>query len=193
VVTGANLLELLDLFLGSLVLEGKEVGVLLVGGLAKFALSPEIGGQIGIGVADGEEGSLDKVTHGLRATLGLGVHIMDTSELKDLLGHAGSDNTGTTGSGDKTDGHGTALSRNLHRDSVWITDHVTPISTAYRDDGKLGNDDGTTDGSGNFLGALDTQANMPIRITDNDKGLETGSLPSLCLLLHGHNLHHLVL
>lgn len=112
---GANLLELLDLFLGSLVLEGEEVGVLLEGGLGESALSPEIGGQVSVGVADGEEGSLHEVTHSLGASLGLGVHIMDTSELEDLLGHAGSDDSGTTGSWYKTDSHGTALSSDLSK------------------------------------------------------------------------------
>jgi hypothetical protein len=70
------LLELLHLSFG--LLDGQEVGVLLERGLAKTGLLPEIWGQIGVGLADGEEGSLHEVTHGLRATLGLGVHIIDT-------------------------------------------------------------------------------------------------------------------
>jgi len=33
---------------------------------------------------------------------------------------------------------------------------------------------------------------MTIGITDNDKGLKTGSLSSSCLLLNRHDFHHLI-
>merc|ERR1712093_275119 len=57
----------------------------------------------------------------------------------------------------------------------------------------LGCDDGTTDGSGNFLGRLDTKTNMPIVVTNNDKSLEACTLTGSGLLLDWHDLHHLVL
>jgi len=76
---------------------------------------------------------------------------------------------------------------------VRITDHVTPISTAHGDDRELGKDDSSTNGSGNFLGALNTQTNVSIRVTNDYKGLEAGSLTSTGLLLYWHNLHDLIL
>jgi len=188
-----SLLELLDLFLGSLVLEGKEVGVLLEGGFGELALPPEIRGQVCVGAADGEEGRLDEVTHGLGSSLGLGVYIAHTSELEHLLGDTSCDDTGSTGGGDETHGHGSTLSGNLHGNSVWVSDHVTPISTAHGHDSQLGDDDSTTDGGGNFLRAFDAQTNMTIRVTDDNEGLETGPLSSTGLLLDGHDFHHLIL
>jgi hypothetical protein len=79
----------------------------------------------------------------------------------------------------------------LHGDSVGVADHVTPISTAHWDDGDLSEDDGPADGCGDFLGALHAKTYMAIRVSDDDKGLEAGALPSTGLLLHGHDLHNL--
>ena len=52
-----------------------------------------------------------------------------------------------------------------------LSDLVTPVSAADGDQGHLGSDDGSTDGSGNLLGALDTQADMAVAVADADKGL----------------------
>ena len=39
--------------------------MLLEWGLAKAGLLPKVRGQVSVGLADGEEGSLHEVTHGL--------------------------------------------------------------------------------------------------------------------------------
>jgi hypothetical protein len=70
------LLELLHLSFG--LLDREEVGVLLERGLAKAGLLPKVGSQISVGLTESEEGSLHEVTHGLRASLSLGVHIINT-------------------------------------------------------------------------------------------------------------------
>lgn len=44
-----------------------------------------------------------------------------------------------------------------------------------------------------LLSALDTQANVSIVVTNNNKRLEPCSLTSTCLLLHWHDLHDLIL
>mmetsp|Transcript_40036 Transcript_40036/g.128063 ORF Transcript_40036/g.128063 Transcript_40036/m.128063 type:complete len:232 (-) Transcript_40036:14-709(-) len=74
-----------------------------------------------------------------------------------------------------------------------LANGVTPVPTADRDNLQLGEDDGTADGGGNLLGALDAEADVAVEVTDNDEGLEAGALTGTGLLLHGHNLHHLVL
>jgi len=173
--------------------EGEEIGVFLEGALAQATLLPQVGGEVGVGLSDSEEGGLHEVTHSLRATLGLGVNIVDTGELENLLGHLGGDDTSSAGGRDEAHGHGTALSGNLHWYCVRVTDHVTPISTTHGDDSELGEDDGTTNGCGYLLRALDTQADMPIRVTNNDEGLEACPLTGAGLLLHGHDFHHLIL
>jgi len=76
---------------------------------------------------------------------------------------------------------------------VSSTDLVTPVSSTDRDDRELGKDDGTTDGSGDFLGALNTETDMAIAVTNNDEGLETGSLTSTGLLLDWHDLEDFIL
>ena len=74
-----------------------------------------------------------------------------------------------------------------------LADLVPPVASLHRDDGQLSQDDGPTDGSGYFLGALDTQTDMSVVIPDGNKRLEPGPLASTGLLLHGHNLQNLIL
>jgi len=167
--------------------------VLLVRCLAQLGLLPEIRCQVSVGGVEGSEGSLDKVTHGLGGTSGLSENILNTSHGENLLGGTSSDDTSTTRSRHKSDTDGTALASNLGGDSVGLTDLVTPITSSHGDDGELGEDDSTTDGSGNFLRALNTKTNVTVRVTNNNEGLETGTLTSTCLLLHGHNLHDFIL
>ena len=49
---------------------------------------------------------------------------------------------------------------------VGATNLVTPESSPHGDDGELGQDDGSSDGGGNLLGALDTQTNMAVVVSD---------------------------
>jgi len=76
---------------------------------------------------------------------------------------------------------------------VGLANLVTPVTTAHGDDIELGINDGTANGGGHLLGALDTETAMAIAVADNDEGLEAGALSGTCLLLHGHDLHHLIL
>ena len=48
---------------------------------------------------------------------------------------------------------------------------VAPVATSDWDDGKIGQDDGTSDSCGNFLGALYAPTNMTIEVTNCNKGL----------------------
>lgn len=74
-----------------------------------------------------------------------------------------------------------------------ITKSRTPIPATDGDDRKLSKDDGTTDSSGDFLGALDTKTDMSIVISNDDEGLEASALTGTGLLLHRHDLHNLIL
>jgi hypothetical protein len=64
----------------------------------------------------------------------------------------------------------------------------TPVTTSNGDDAQLGDDDGGTDSSSNFLGGFNTETNVTFRITDDDNSLESGSLTSTGLLLDGLDL-----
>lgn len=68
-----------------------------------------------------------------------------------------------------------------------------PVSSPDGNDGELGDDDGSADSGGNFLGGLDSETNVALRITDNNDGLEAGTLTGTGLLLDGLDLHDLVL
>ena len=73
------------------------------------------------------------------------------------------------------------------------TESSTPVASSDRDDGELGEDDSTTDGGSNFLGALDTETDVAIKVTDGDESLETSALTGTGLLLDRHDLHDLIL
>ena len=157
------------------------------------AVVPEVRGQVTVGLGDGLEGSLDEVTQSPGGTARGGVDILNTGELQQLLGDTSGNKTSTTGGGDETDRDGTALSGDLHGDGMGGTEVVTPVSTTDGDDGQLGEDDGSTDGSGNLLGALDTKTAVTVGVTNNDEGLEASTLTGTGLLLDRHDLHDLIL
>lgn len=57
-----------------------------------------------------------------------------------------------------------------------LSELVAPVSSADGDDGDFGGDDGTTDGGGDFLGALDSESDVTVVVSDGDEGLEAGAL-----------------
>ena len=64
-----------------------------------------------------------------------------------------------------------------------FTEFSTPVTSAYRHDRELSENDGTTDGGRDFLSALDTKTDVAIEITDGDESLETCALTGTGLLL----------
>ena len=69
----------------------------------------------------------------------------------------------------------------------------TPVTSTDGDDRQLGKDDGTTDGSCDFLCALDTKTNVAVKVTNSNECFETGTLTGTGLLLDGHDLHDFIL
>ena len=68
------------------------------------------------------------------------------------------------------------------------TEVSTPVSSSYGDDAELCDDDGSTDSSGDFLGGLDTETDVSLRVTNDDDSLESSSLTGTSLLLDGLDL-----
>lgn len=66
----------------------------------------------------------------------------------------------------------------------------SPVASANGDDAQLGNDDGSSDSSGDFLGGLDAETDVALGVTNDDNGLESSSLTSTGLLLDGLDLFH---
>lgn len=185
------LFVVLLLVLGSIALE--QVSKLLKGVRRVLGGGPEIGGEVSVRLADGEPGGVDEVTKSLGGATGRGVSVVDTGEGEELAGSAGGNETGTAGGGDTTETDRTALARDLARNGVGESELGTPISTANRDSVHLGGDDGTADGGGDFLGALNTQSDVAVQVTDDDPGFKASALTSVGLLLDGGDLHEFIL
>lgn len=139
------------------------------------------------------ESSLQEVTHRRSRTLRLCVAVLHTCELKKTLGGGRSDETSTSWRWDETAHDGADLSGDLRGDGVRVTERSTPVTSSNRDDREFGEDDGATDGGGDFLGALNTESDVPVKITDGNERLEACPLTGARLLLHGHDLHDLIL
>jgi hypothetical protein len=69
---------------------------------------------------------------------------------------------------------------------VGLANLLPPVASPHRDDGKLGQDDGPSDGSGDLVGALNTKTNVAIVVPRSDECLEPG-------LLHWHDFQNLIL
>jgi hypothetical protein len=76
---------------------------------------------------------------------------------------------------------------------VRLTEVGTPVTATNGDDAELSDDDSGTDGGSNLLGGLDTETDVALRVTNDDNGLETGTLTGTGLLLDGLDLHDLIL
>lgn len=154
---------------------------------------PEIGGEETVSVADSDKGSLQGVLKGSGRAERRSVSILNTTELEKSLDSGGSDDTGTTGSGDKSDSDGTALALDLGGNGVGLTESRTPVTSSDGNDGELGNVDGGANGSSNLLSGLDTETNVAIGVTDKDNSLKSGALTGTGLLLDRLDVHNLVL
>jgi hypothetical protein len=71
---------------------------------------------------------------------------------------------------------------------VRLTKVGAPVTATDGEDSELGDGDGGTDGGGDFLGGLDSETNVALGVTDEDNGLETGTLTGTGLLLDGLDL-----
>lgn len=161
-------------------------------GLDEQGLWPKLWGQEGVGLLQSiEHGSAEVLPcSGLTSTGG--VAIVDTSEVKNLLADDSGNATSSSWGWHESDVTGTALSSNLDWDGVHITDLGTPISSSDWDKVDLSIDESTLDGDLDLLGALDSDTNVTLSVTDGDDGLESSSLTGLGLLLHGQDAHDLI-
>lgn len=163
------------------------------GCLCEYFLLPLIWRQVCTGFSDSLESSLGEVAQRGCATFGRGVNVVVTSIRQDLLWHRSGNNTGTSRSRDESHMYGTTLGVDLARNGVRLSELGTPVTTSDRDNGELGQDDSGADGVGNLLGALDAETNVALVVTNDDGGLESGSLSGTGLFLYGLDLENFVL
>jgi hypothetical protein len=149
--------------------------------------------QDSVGLGDGGEGGLDEVSEGGGVSSGLGIDVLNTGELEHPLGGGGGDDSGSAGGGNEDNVDGSDLAVDLAGDGVGLSELGTPVTSTTGDDGELRHDDGSTDGGSDLLGALDSESDVSVKVSDGDERLETGPLSGTGLLLDGHDLHDLVL
>jgi hypothetical protein len=154
---------------------------------------PQIWSEEAVGVGDGNEGGLERVLEGLGGSGRGSVDVGDTSQLQETLDSGRRDEAGTTGRGDKTNSDGTALAALLGGQRVRFTEVGAPVASSDGDDAELGDDDGGANGGRDFLGGLDAETDVALGVSDDDDGLEAGTLTGTGLLLDGLDLHDLVL
>merc|ERR1712012_1306002 len=138
---------------------GQEIGEFLVRRLGEASFLPQIRGQVGVG--------LGEVTQGGGGTASLRVAILDTSHVQQLLGDTSGDDSSTARSWDQTHNGAATFACNFARNGMGFSDLVTPVSTTHRDDGQLGEDDSSSNGSSHLFGAFDAEANVTIAVTDS--------------------------
>jgi len=167
--------------------------VFVEGDLQQSGFFPQIGGEERVSVGKSGKGGLDEISHSFGASSGRGENVLDSSHGENLLGGSGSDNSSSSGGGYQSYRYGSALSSDFSGDSVGKSDLVSPISSSDWDDSQFGGGDCSSDGSGNFLCAFNSETDVSIEISDNNESLESGSLSGSGLLLNGHNLDDFVL
>mmetsp|Transcript_17823 Transcript_17823/g.50522 ORF Transcript_17823/g.50522 Transcript_17823/m.50522 type:complete len:228 (-) Transcript_17823:203-886(-) len=172
---------------------GEEVGVLLVRVGEDGVVLPQLRREVPVGGAEGVEEGLDGVAHGARVAAGAGVAIVDAGHVHELLAGRGGDEPRSARGRDETDADGSALSGDLARHGVRHPGHASPVPSSHGGDVELGGGDGAADGGGHFGGALDPEADVAGAVAHGHEGLEAGALAGGRLLLHGHDLHDLVL
>ena len=161
--------------------------------LKEAGFSPQRWLKIAVGGSQGIEACLSEVTKSTGMPGSTGVAIRYTSHTEKLLADRRRNKTSTTGCGDHANLDRSALTGNLHGDSVGKSHFLSPVSTADWDDSELRKGDSTTNGSSNLLSTLYTQTNMSIMVTNSNKGFESGPLSGSSLLLHRHDLQNFVL
>jgi hypothetical protein len=60
----------------------------------------------------------------------------------------------------------------------------TPVTSPDWQNAQLCDDDSGTDSSCDFFGGLDTESNVSLRVTDDNDGLESGTLTGTSLFLN---------
>ena len=140
-----------------------------------------------------DKGGLQKVAHRSRRSFGLRVAILHTSQLQQSLGRRRSDDTSASRSRNQSAHDRSNLAADFGWHCVWFTKGSTPVTSPHRDHSQFGQDDSTTDGGSDFLGAFNTQSDMSVEITDGDEGFEPCALTGAGLLLNRHYFHDFVL
>ena len=90
------------------------------------------------------------------------------------------------------DGNGPGLAKRLTGNGMGFPEFSPPVPSTNGNDGKFGENNGSANGGGDFLGAFDAETDVTVHIPNGDKGFETGSLTGLGLLLDGHDFHDFV-
>ena len=146
---------------------GQEVCELLEGRLLEHSLLPEVWCEVGVCRCDGSISSLGEVAECSSRSSGTGVAIINSSHLQEFLWYRSRHDASTAGGWDQAHPDRPTFTSNLAGHGVGSADLVTPEPSPHGHDGQLGQDDGSTDSSGNLLGALHTQPNVAVIVANS--------------------------
>merc|ERR1719460_1173185 len=169
------------------------VGMLLEGSLGELGLAPQVGREETVRVGDGVEGGARKVAFGLGVALRGRVAVLDARHLQNLLRRWRGHNAGTPRRRHEANANGAALARKLDGHRVGEADLAAPIATAHGDERAFGRVDPAEDGKRHLLGRLLAKANVTVIVANRHIADEARALTGRGLLLHGLNLHYLIL
>jgi hypothetical protein len=88
-----------------------------------------------------------------------------------LLGIRSRDNASASGGRDEKHKHRATAACHLASNSEGLANLVPPVVSLHRDNGKLGQDDDPSDGSGYLFGAINTKTNLTIVVPNSDECL----------------------
>lgn len=156
---------------GAMVL-AKIFSEFLVRSFLQRNILPEIWGQVRVCLCDGSVGSLGEITKSTSGSPCGCVAILDTRHLQKLLRYWSRHNSRSSGCGNQAHLDGSTLASHLARYRMGLTDFVTPVTKTHGNDRQFCEDDGTSNCSRYFLGALHTQTNVTGAVSNGDESLQ---------------------
>lgn len=137
----------------------------------EWLILPEIRSQVRVSLGNSGVSSFCEITKSTGRTTSRSVTVLDTGHVEKLLGYRSRNDAGTSGCWDQTHLNRSALASDLARYGVGLSDLVTPVSTTYRNYGEFSKNNCATNRSRNFFGALDSETDVAIGISDRDECL----------------------
>lgn len=152
-------------------------------------LSPHVRRQELVSSSQCCETCFQSVSSSFGASSTASVDILNTSHLQHLFRNRCSDNTSSSRSGNQSNSDTSSFSSDFHRNSVWSSDFVSPISFSDWHQVDFGIQNGSFDSSLHFFMYFSSQSNVSFTISYYYIDFESSSLSSSGLFLDWFDLH----
>merc|ERR1719464_250254 len=160
---------------------------------AQVIAPPQIGRQNLVALAQRQKARHNKVARRPRLSRGSAVHVLDARHRQHLLRHRGGHQTRSARRGNQPNSARPAFARQFARHSVGRAQLRAPVPFADGHQRQLRQNVRAANGNAHLGGALLTESDVRTEVAHGHPRLETRALPRRGLLLHGLDLHNLVL